>query len=112
MIKATVKAAIRACATDTFPFAWMSFKDNSATYLNHYALFSDGTDLSMRINGRAAEPSGDCYVDIYTRIEDDPVIDQIIDAVQADPLVAAKITDVQYIEGDTDWVHYTIQVWW
>lgn len=65
----------------------------------------DGEAESFYGDGRKGEQQARGTIDCFTKIEYDPLLDEIQDALEAAPNIAWNLESVQY-EDDTKLIHY------
>ena len=65
----------------------------------------DGEGDTVHADGRKVERAITGTIDYFTKTEDDPVVQQIEDALDTDDSLAWQLNSVQY-EQDTGYIHY------
>lgn len=93
------------------PTAYMQWTEfNFEDSWQHWGVYSDAPANNIRINGRIAETQESAYLDIYTRIKNDPIIESFKTAFDNAGMVwdmDAPILD----DSIPSWIHYTFTIW-
>lgn len=103
-----IETVIKSVNIPTAYMQWTEY-DFENSWL-HWGVYSDAPDNTIRINGRIAEKQESAYLDVYTRIKNDPIIDTFKTAFDNADMVWDM--DAPVVDADTPaWIHYTFTIW-